>query len=61
MLNMVMWWVKVGHVPALAQAKKEKLKYLNANGSTPKAFSIKDCYTPDGKPLIWKQPEKECA
>jgi hypothetical protein len=34
---MVMWWVPVGHVPTVAEAR-ERLDHLRAHGPTPHAF-----------------------
>ena len=35
--HLVMWWVPVGHLPALIEAK-ERLEYLTAHGPTQHAF-----------------------
>ena len=58
--NTVMWWVKAGHIPTLDEAK-EKLAQLDANGASKDAFTFKQCFTPEGKPLVWNAPKKDCA
>ena len=40
-LTTVLWWIPVGHLPTVAEAK-EKLVRLNRDGSGPDAFSIRD-------------------
>lgn len=40
-LTTVLWWIPVGHLPTLDEAK-EKLEQLNRDGSGPGAFSIRD-------------------
>lgn len=58
--NTVLWWIKAGQIPTLAQAKA-RLKLLDTNGPGPEAFSFKDCYSPDGQRLAWTTPKKDCA
>jgi len=58
--NTVMWWVKAGHIPTLAEAK-EKLALLDADGPSAAAFNFKDCYTPQGTRFVWDAPQKDCA
>jgi hypothetical protein len=38
-MHQVLWWVPVGHIPSVAEAK-EKLELLRAEGPTAKAFSM---------------------
>ena len=38
-MHQVLWWVPVGHIPSVAEAK-QKLDMLRANGPTAEAFSI---------------------
>lgn len=56
----VMWWVKIGHVPSLEEAKK-RLALLDDVGPSRDAFTFKQCFTSEGTPLIWNAPEKDCA
>ncbi len=58
--NTVMWWVKIGHIPTLLEAKK-KLELLNKNGPSAQAFDFKNCFTPLGLRLSWNAPQKDCA
>ena len=39
----VLWWVPAGHVPTVEEAK-ERLEYLNANGSNSLAFTFRDAW-----------------
>jgi len=41
----VMWWVRAGHVPSVAEAK-ERLELLVEEGPTPQAFTFKDRFDP---------------
>ena len=43
--HMVMWFIPVGHIPTIEEAK-ERLEYLNTNGPSPYAFTFKDNYQP---------------
>lgn len=43
-MSMVLWYVEVGHIPTLAEAKN-RLEYLNAHGETSYAFSFKSKFT----------------
>ncbi|PHR93351.1 MAG: hypothetical protein COA69_05285 [Robiginitomaculum sp.] len=56
----VMWWVPIGHVPSLEEAK-EKLALLDNIGPSKDAFSFEQAFTANAKPLIWTAPEKDCA
>jgi len=58
--NTVMWLIKAGHVPSLGEAKG-KLALLDDIGPSKDAFTFKQCFTPEGKPLIWNAPKKDCA
>ena len=37
---LALWWVRAGHVPSIDEAK-ERLALLEANGSTPEAFTFR--------------------
>lgn len=37
---LVLWWVPAGHEPTVEEAE-ERLRYLEAHGPTPKAFTLK--------------------
>jgi Domain of unknown function (DUF3291) len=37
---MVLWWVPVGHIPTVEEAK-ERLEFLQKNGPSPYAFSFR--------------------
>jgi hypothetical protein len=41
----VAWWVPAGHLPDIAEAK-DRLARLNATGSTPDAFSLRQPFPP---------------
>jgi len=58
--NSVMWWVPIGHIPTLDEAR-EKLAMLDDIGPSVDAFTFKQCFTTEGKPLIWDMPKKDCA
>ena len=58
--NIVMWWVPVGHIPTLGEAK-EKLEVLDDQGPTLEAFTFKQMFTAQGKPLVLDFPKKDCA
>jgi len=58
--NTVMWWVPTGHIPTLDEAR-EKLTILDDIGPSRNGFTFKQCFTHDGKPLIWNAPTKDCA
>lgn len=49
-MHMVLWWVPAGHRPDLAEAMA-RLDELNAKGSSPAAFSFRQAYDADGRPL----------
>jgi hypothetical protein len=42
--HMVLWWIPVGHIPDLAEAKA-KLEYLQTQGASPLAFTFKEAFT----------------
>ncbi|PHR61831.1 MAG: hypothetical protein COA43_01285 [Robiginitomaculum sp.] len=56
----VMWWVPVGHIPTLNEAK-EKLALLDDIGPSKDAFTFNQAFTQNAKPLVWDAPEKDCA
>ena len=41
--NYVLWWVPVGHIPNVLEAKA-KLEYLREHGDSPQAFSFKKLF-----------------
>ena len=43
-MHMALWWVPIGVEPT-AEDAKERLKYLNAQGETPFAFSFKSDFS----------------
>jgi len=46
MRPLTLWWVKVGHIPSVQEAK-ERLEYLRVHGETPFAFSFRKVFDPD--------------
>ncbi|MCC6613977.1 MAG: DUF3291 domain-containing protein [Anaerolineae bacterium] len=53
---LVLWWIPVGHIPTLEEAK-ERLLHLRALGPTPQAFTFKQRFTVDE--VLAAQPVKE--
>jgi hypothetical protein len=49
--QVVMWWVRPGVVPTLAEAK-EKLELLEASGPRPSAFTLQQAFDPSGNPMV---------
>lgn len=47
---LALWWVKEGARPVWADGA-ERLEYLADNGPTPRAFTFKAPYCPDGNPI----------
>jgi hypothetical protein len=47
---LVLWWVEAGRRPDWEQAA-ERLEWLHDHGSSPRAFTFKQAYGPDGDPL----------
>ncbi|HET9408119.1 MAG TPA: DUF3291 domain-containing protein [Candidatus Sulfotelmatobacter sp.] len=43
---MAMWWVPIGHIPSIDEAKK-RLAHLEAHGPTEFAFTFKKVFQPD--------------
>ncbi len=43
---MALWWVPVGHIPGIDEAKK-RLAHLDAHGPTQFAFTFKKTFLPD--------------
>lgn len=43
---MALWWVPVGHIPGIDEAKK-RVAHLNAHGATQFAFTFKTIFPPD--------------
>jgi hypothetical protein len=48
--NLVLWWVPEGHVPSLAEAR-ERLDRLGAEGPAPSAFTMRQAFDAEGRPL----------
>jgi hypothetical protein len=48
--HLVLWWVPLGHVPSLAEAK-EKLELIEAKGPNPLAFTFSKQYDPEGNQI----------
>ena len=44
-MYMALWWVKVGHIPTVAEAK-QRLVHLQHHGDTPFAFTFKRLFPP---------------
>ena len=42
---MVIWWVPVGHIPSIEEAK-ERLELLGRNGPTTEAFTFRETFPP---------------
>jgi hypothetical protein len=45
-----LWWVREGEHPA-AEAALARLAHLRAHGPTPRAFSVRRRFDPDGRPV----------
>jgi hypothetical protein len=54
--SLVLWWVREGTQPLWA-AGVERLEFLHDNGSTPRAFTFKAPFCPDGKPVAIDRDE----
>ncbi len=48
--SLVLWWVDAGHEPSLGEAH-ERLEALTADGPSPRAFTLRQAFDPDGAPL----------
>lgn len=48
--HLVMWWIRVGHTPSVAEAR-ERLELLRSEGAGPRAFTFQRPFSPDGGPL----------
>ena len=46
--SMVIWWVPVGHIPSIDEAK-ERLALLGRDGPTPEAFTFRETFPPPGE------------
>lgn len=44
--SLALWWVPVGHLPGIDEAKK-RLEYLDAHGSSEFAFTFNNIFQPD--------------
>ena len=44
--SLALWWVPVGHLPGMDEAKK-RLEYLDAHGSSEFAFTFHNIFQPD--------------
>jgi hypothetical protein len=49
--QLVMWWVPIGTIPTLQEAK-EKLAQLDANGPSAEAFTFQNAFDPAGSTLV---------
>ena len=49
-IQVVMWWIPVGHIPTLEEAK-QKMDYINLHGATPTAFNYKNLFDERGEPV----------
>ena len=49
-IQVVMWWIPVGHIPTLEEAK-EKMDYIQLHGPTPAAFNYKKLFDASGAPI----------
>ena len=47
---LVLWWVEAGLCPDWERAA-ERLEWLHDNGPSPRAFTFKQAYDPEGNPL----------
>ena len=47
---LALWWVRAGHVPT-AQEGLARLRLLGAKGPHAEAFTLKQAFTPDGRPI----------
>ncbi|XVQ07738.1 DUF3291 domain-containing protein [Spirillospora sp. CA-255316] len=45
--HLAMWWIPAGHIPTLEEGV-ERLETLRAQGPSPRAFTFRETYTPDG-------------
>jgi uncharacterized protein DUF3291 len=50
----VLWWVDAGERPTVDEALR-RLRYLRANGPSPKAFTLRRRFGPDGRPARARQ------
>jgi hypothetical protein len=48
--QVVLWWVKEGHIPTVEEAK-QKLTHLQEHGPTVDAFTFQALFESNGKPL----------
>lgn len=48
---LVLWWKPAGRRPDWAEAV-ERLEHLDDNGPTPRAFTFKQPFGPDGEPAV---------
>ncbi|GAB4414365.1 MAG: DUF3291 domain-containing protein [Anaerolineae bacterium] len=46
-MYMALWWVKAGHMPTVAEAKR-RLEYLSEHGPSAHAFTFKQPFPPPG-------------
>ena len=50
-IQVVLWWIPVGHIPTLEEAKV-KIDLINKNGSSPEAFSFQKLFDENGKQIL---------
>lgn len=49
-MHMVLWWVPAGHRPDIGEAMA-RLAELQANGPSPAAFSFREAFDAEGRPV----------
>jgi uncharacterized protein DUF3291 len=54
-----LWWISAGHRPTVAEAVA-RLEHLQAHGPTPHAFSFREPFDPEGRPLERDSQWNEC-
>ena len=54
--SLVLWWVREGTQPLWADGA-ERLEFLHDNGPSPRAFTFKAPFCPDGKPVAIDRDE----
>ena len=57
--SVALWWISAGHRPTVAEAVA-CLEHLQAHGPTPHAFSFREPFDPEGRPLERDAQWNEC-
>jgi len=47
---LALWWIPAGTLPTVAEASR-RLQLLDLEGPSPRAFTFKEAYEPDGTPV----------